>query len=497
MAEKTRIGIICDMHLPDDKASPQYAFLKYAAEQMKKDKVDIVICLGDISSFGEVGAVELYLDVLRDFEHYEVAGNSDVRNAATREVILERIPSADFYVGSRHVIGINTQDEIISVEDRVRLSEVKAGDIIFMHHYIQSMQEESGQWLTELAENVPLIILHGHGHRIFDHYIHDSHVIGMRGLDPDKARGNFPSIHYLDVSEENVCIEEHLLKLPKSYMNDTSKFFGLSCVNNAKDVAFAIEHAIKYVELRCNGIGWKPDMELLPVLEKWRQETEGYLSIHMPNLYYKDGNIYGVEQWLEALKYANVVNADSLTIHPPRVRVGDMKPEGEVWNAFLELYLKVARGISQNTRIGIENLHKGSTEQLDDTRGFGYRPEEVSAWIDAINTALGMNRVGHVLDVGHARNNGLFASMYPSSKWYRIMGNKTIAYHIHQVLPTPQGVVNHNAIENWFGPDINYTSFFYAWHENMLNHVPVFLEVGGSENYAKSIAAFESMMEKL
>ena len=76
------------------------------------------------------------------------------------------------------------------------------------------------------------------------------------------------------------------------------------------------------------------------------------------------------------------------------------------------------------------------------------------------------------------------------------MGQKTIAYHIHQVIPGIEGLKNHNAIENWFGPTINYTSFFYAWNHDLLNHVPVFLEVKGSENYEKSIKAFTKIMEE-
>lgn len=493
---KTRIGIICDMHLPGNEASPQYAFLKRAAAQMKKDNVDVVICLGDITSYGEVEAWELYQEALKDFVHYEVLGNSDVRDVVTRKIMAAQIQNVEFEVGGRQVIGINTPDAEIVEEDKARLEHVKAGDIIFMHHYMESMKAESGLWLKTLAENVPVIILHGHGHRKFDYFINASHVLGMRGLDPDKSIGDFPCINYLDVTEEEVSLQECLISLPKTYLEETSRFFGLSCVDNFKDVAYATEYGIKYVELRCNGADWQADMTLLPVIETWREKTDGYLSIHMPNLWYRNGEIAGKEKWLEALEYAGAVGAKSLTIHPPRVRVADMPAGGTVWREFLELYMLVAKSVPAETKIGIENLHKNPTEELDEYRGFGYRPEEVSAWIDAINAELGEDRVGHVLDVGHARNNGSFAQIYPSSKWYQLMGHKAIAYHIHQVVPGSDGLKNHNAIENWFGPTINYTSFFYAWNQGILNHVPVFLEVKGSENYAKSVAAFTKIMEE-
>ena len=496
MTAKTRIGIICDMHLSDDKASPQYAFLQLAAEKMKQAGVETVICLGDITSYGEIDAWKLYCEALKKFNHYEVAGNSDVRDALTRTELLNAISEAEFSIGNRRVIGINTQDGEISEKDRERLKDVKTGDIVFMHHYIQSMKPESGEWLKELAERIPLIILHGHGHRYFDYYIGDTHVLGLRPLDPDKALGDFPCINYLDISDEDVSVTEVLFPLPKGYLEDVGRYFGLSCVDNEKDVTYAIEHSIKYVELRCNGSEWKPDMSLLPILEAWRKKTNGYLSIHMPNLYYKDGIISGKEQWMDAIDYAITVGAESLTIHPPRISIEYMQENSKAWCELLELYVCVAKRVSRETKIGIENLHKERSEQLDKHRRFGYIPEEVSMWIDAINEKLGEERVGHVLDVGHARNNGVFAKKYTSSKWYLMMGKKTISYHIHQVLRTPNGGKNHNAIENWFGPQINYTSFFYAWHHNILNHAPVFLEVKGSENYEKSIVAFQKILER-
>ena len=130
MTVKTRIGIICDMHMPAHKASPQYAFLQRAVKRMKEDGVNIVICLGDITSYGEIGAWELYCDALKDFKHYEVAENSDVRDEAIRDKILGAIPEVEFLVGSRRVIGINTPDGEITTLEKERLKDVKAGDIV-------------------------------------------------------------------------------------------------------------------------------------------------------------------------------------------------------------------------------------------------------------------------------------------------------------------------------------------------------------------------------
>jgi len=497
MKPYTRIGVICDMHMQSYKKSPQLAFLKLALDKMKTDDVDAVICLGDITGFGDLEALELYMETMKDFTHYEVLGNTDVRNKETRALFEQRIQDVDFYVGNRRVFGINTPDGTITQHDRERLQDIKAGDIVFMHYYMKTLDEDSATYLTKLASDVPITILHGHGHRIFDYDIEQSHVYGMRGLDPDKAMGDFPSIAYLDISDDRVKLEEIIIKLPKEYLQNTANFFGISCVDNHKDVLYALENNVKHIELRCNGKDWFPDETLFPLIEKWRAKTNGYLSVHMPNLRYADGNFAGFDKWDEALAYASKLKADGYTMHPPRVRVCDMPAGGEIWNYFLKAYVKAVRMAGPTANMGIENIHKSDLESHDDTRGFGYIPNEVCAWIDAINRAIGFKRVGTILDVGHARNNGNFAKMYPSSKWYCMMGDKTVGYHIHQVVPIPGAYKNHNPLENWFGPMINYTAFFYAFNNGILNNVPVFLEVKGAENYQKSIDAITSIIDTL
>lgn len=495
MKSYTRLGIICDMHLQKFKESPQLAFLKRAVDKMKEDDVDAVICLGDITGYGDLEALELYMDALKDLKHYEVLGNTDVRDKDTRAEFEARFQDVDFFVGNRRVWGINTPDGIITEHDRARLKDVKAGDIVFMHYYMKTLDENSAAYLTELASNVSITILHGHGHRVFDYDIEGSHVYGMRGLDPDKAIGNFPTIGYLDINDDSLKFEEIVFKLPKEYILNTAKYFGISCVDNHRDVLYALENDVKHIELRCNGKDWFPDETLFPLIEKWRNKTNGYLSVHMPNLKYVDGKFSGFEQWDAALEYGVALNADSYTMHPPRVRVCDMPVGGDVWNAFLPPYLSVVEKAKATARMGVENIHKSQAESHDETRGFGYIPSEVCAWIDAVNEAVGFKRVGHVLDVGHARNNGNFAKMYPSSKWYCLMGDKTIAYHIHQVIAIPGAYKNHNPLEDWFGPMINYTAFFYAFNNGILNNVPVFLEVKGAENYQKSIDAISAILE--
>jgi len=483
------IGLICDIHMPDNKNSAQAVFLEKALQQMKNDGVSIVINLGDTTASGELGGFEYYIKCTDGFECHNLIGNSDVRNEKTAQKFLKTSTSFKVKCKEKTLYGINTPYAKIEDNDVKLLSSVMDGDVIFLHHSFPGLCEESRNFLTKLAYEREVLIIHAHSHKWLDYTLGKSRVVCIRALDPDKSIGNFPCITYFNA--ENNSFEEKLFSVSKDIMYDVKKFFGISCVDNERDVEFALKNDVYGIELRCSDSNWEPDYTLIPKIEKWRKKTNGCLSVHMPNLRYKDGKITGVGQWAAAVEYAKNIDADSLTMHPPRAKIHEMKQK-EVWDEFLKLYVYAVQNVGESVNIGIENLHMGKGETAEE-RGFGYTPEEVSEWIDAINTLVKKDgRVGHILDVGHARNNGVFTGEYPISRWYEKMGNKVVSYHIHQV--TPNGDVsynNHQPIENWFGPMISYVSFFYNWEKGVINKAPVFLEVKGSENYQKSIAGFE------
>ena len=494
-----KIAFICDTHLPNNTSSAQYVYLTKIIEKMKEDGIETVISVGDITAFGQKEIFATYLDDLSAFDHHYVIGNAEVRDQNTKDYFLETSKGFLIKRGGRRFWGVDTPYDKIEECDREKARSLSDGDVIVMHNYVESLEKDSRQFLTELCAEKALTVIHGHSHMRRDFALGRSRVIGLRALDPDKSIGGYPCIDYIDFDGERVTYEEVAIENPQSVLKDLRAHFGISCVDNLRDLTYAFENNVYAVELRTNGSDWTPDLSLIPLIEKWRAKTGGYLSVHFPNLGYKNGEITGKEQWIAATEYALAVKADGLTMHPPRrVKLCDISEGGEVWRAFEEIYLYTINKMPASTRIGIENMHLEAGEGNNPRRGFGYTPEEVSAWIDTLNAAVGNpNRVGHVLDVGHARNNGYIASIYPIGRWYEIMGNKAVAYHIHQVLPAPKGgMKNHNAIENWLGPIINYSSFFYNWELGRLNHVPVFLEVQGSENYQKSIDAFERLLSE-
>jgi len=174
-----KIGIICDIHLPGEKDSPQYAFLKMAIERMKADGIEMVLCLGDVTRFGELAAWELYLDAMKGFAHYQVLGNSDVRDPKTIDAMLAYGTPVKLALGKRTLFGIHTPYGVIEPEDREFLQEAKHGDVLFLHHYPATLEAESRMWLTSLAEQKALTILCGHGHRSMDLTLGKSRVWGL------------------------------------------------------------------------------------------------------------------------------------------------------------------------------------------------------------------------------------------------------------------------------------------------------------------------------
>lgn len=482
-----KIGLLCDMHI-SNQDSAQWDFFMRAAEQMEKDKIQTVVNLGDTTSFGEYDIFCEYKKQMKAFRCYTLLGNSDVRDAFTAPFFEKEKEAVRLEIGCGSMFGIHTPYGRIEKEDRNVLRQMRDGDVLLLHHSPGGLCEESCELLTKLANKKEITIIHAHSHKWLDYTLGKSRVICIRALDPDKSIGDFPCITYYDTERKE--LEERCFTVSDQTVMHAKKYFGISCTDNLKDVGYAARHDVYAIELKWNGMERKPDSALTTEIERWRDGSNKYLSIHMPNLYWKNGEIEGAEQWRAALEYANAVKVDGLTMHPPRAKLREMRRK-EVWDEFLKLYVYAAQSVKEGVNIGIENLHMGESEK-EEARGFGYTPQEVNKWIDSINTSLKKDgRVGHTLDVGHARNNGILSERFPISRWYEIMGKHTAAYHIHQVTPLGDELLNHNAIEHWFGPMISYVSFFYAWEKGRINRVPIFLEVRGCENYEKSITAFD------
>lgn len=491
-----KIAFISDTHLPGNENSPQYAYLKTALEQIKKDEITSLVHLGDMVMHGDERAFELYFNAISFVENsYFILGNHDVNGAPNVEKVLSLAKTVKFSDGETTFLGINTHYAKISASEKEQICALKDGDVVFSHFPVASLVLEDREFFEQILREKALTVIYAHTHKFEDTTFGKSRLINLRALDPDKCIGSYPSICYIDFDKQ-ITIKEIAFEQDKKVLLDIKNHFGISCVDNYADLQYAITNKVGAVELRLNGSDWQPDYSLVPLIEEWRKQTNGYLSVHMPNLKYKEKQNQGEENWFKAIEYAVNIKADGLTIHPPKIKKALLTDK--LFNQFVDYYMAVVNAVDKGVKIGIENIHKGKNEEIDATNmyGFGYTPNDVTRLITAINDRVGFERVGFVFDVGHARNNGTFASKYPISRWFEQMGNKAVAYHIHQVIKGENGLKNHTPILDWLGPIISYASFFYAWDKGLANHCPVFLEVKGKENYQLSVNAFENLLKK-
>ncbi len=126
--------------------------------------------------------------------------------------------------------------------------------------------------------------------------------------------------------------------------------------------------------------------------------------------------------------------------------------------------------------IGIENMHMTPGE-TPDNRNFGYTPEECQTLLADLRRIPGLN-IGFHLDIGHARNNAPYSTLFPVGTWYEQLGAECNGMHIHQVVMDAQGKMqNHRPLLGFFDRLIALSSLIMARRDEILRSVPMFIEV--------------------
>lgn len=487
-----KIAIMCDMHLPENYNSIQYDYFNYALEDINKNNPDFVIVAGDITAYGQTEASNYYIQKMSKLKNViTVLGNSDVRSK--NEVLLNYAKGGLIDAG-RKILCINTPYGYITKQDFEKIENLNDGDVFVMHHYVKrGLNSQTKEKLNEILNRKSLIVICGHIHSFDDLYVGKSRVISLRALDAEKTIGAPPCITYFNITKDEFSYGEKIFSIPKENLNGFRDLIGISCFDVTSTFDYAIKADIKNIELR----KYSEDDGLFDLtiekVKKWREKCGNVLSMHMPDVTYEDGKI-NYAKWAYALKLAKATGVLSMTVHPPRVSVKFMN---EHMDEFVDLYFEIFSSLSKDIKIGFENMHmRPNIEGDDENRGYGYIPSEIIALINAVNEKFGYERVGAVLDMGHARNNPPYHSIYPIGTWHVLIGKKIVAYHIHQCERDEDlKLKNHRAIKNWHGPMISYSGFFKAWEKNIINRSPMFLELRKLEEAVESIEAFDNLKE--
>ncbi len=480
-----KICFMCDLHLPFDKDALQYDVLKWAISDVKKKQPDLIAYAGDVTCDGNEEVYDAFVKSMTDTEipFFYIPGNSDLRCSESKESIKVKSSKCKNVIKGISVYAVNDCDRTISDEQFSELDMMGDNSIVFMHHPLKDHIRESYNRLLkwrESHENTMLFYGHLHCSEVSDN------AVSLQAMDPDKSIGENPCITYYDTSTKKLRKSYYFSPIP----NDIYDYFGISCYKPEEQIKFAIENKLKNLELRPNCIGVSID-ELKESIDAWRGAGGENLSVHLPDIGWDDGKIWVDENYSKLINIADVLKAERVTQHVPKVSVKEVNEKPEIIDTICEYIAKQLNGISREIVVGVENMHMTSNENADDTRRFGYIPEECIRFMQVISKKC-RHKVGINFDIGHARNNAPYSQKYQISTWFSMLGEYIVGYHIHQVNYEDGIFENHMPIKNIYGHLISYASFFKCWSTDRIKKAPVIFEMRPENAYEETLKTFST-----
>ena len=473
-----KICLIADLHIPETEGTVQYRVLDWALEDAREKHADLIVFVGDFSANGSIGAVRYFQEKISGFEIpiMIITGNSDLRTKSTVDYISTLASCPLFEQEGNRIVGLMDGNGCISEEIYRLLDSADGKTIVCGHHPFQSLRQPHGDRMTQWRENHPdTVFFYGHLH--VSKQI-DAVTWSLPAADPDKAVGENPSISYFDTQTRTYEKSFFECPVPEDFVD----WIGISCLHPLTDIPYAMEHKIRHIEVR-DGVSRNQET-ILPLLRQWRDVGGKTLSIHGPEIAAWEHNALCLPQWDSFVEFCAEAAVDRVTLHVPKIPV--YAASDRVLHEIAAFIGEQFRNLPKRISIGIENMHMTEKDQPDESRRFGYVPEEVLRFTQILKEHT-THSVGVHLDVGHARNNAPFSQHYPISSWYRIVGTEVNGYHIHQVILTEHGMENHMPITDWYGHLISYGSFFREWMDGTLRKAPVFLEIRPERGYEAAL----------
>jgi len=485
-----KICFMCDLHLPFNQDALQYDVLKWAAEDVIKKQPDCVAFVGDVTCDGNEEAYEYFVKVMKDtgIPFFYIPGNSDLRCSETKDSIYRNASTCKNEMNGVTIFAVNDSDRNISDEQFNELNNAGKNSIVFMHHPITSHNEQTILKLSEWRKNHSEV-------KLFYGHLHCSDVcentISLQAMDPDKSIGESPCITYYDSETKELRKAYYFSPVP----TDIYDSFGISCYKPIEQIKFAIENELKHIELRPNCVDVE-DVEILKNLVKcWRDSGGESLSIHLSDIGWANGNVTASEKHDKLVELVKLLKADRITQHVPLVSVKEVRDNPEILTAICACLAEKLNSIDHNIVVGIENMHMTAKDKPDDTRRFGYIPEECIEFMEMLAVKCKHN-VGINFDIGHARNNAPYSQKYQISTWLSMIGKYAVGYHIHQVNYEDGVFENHMPITDIYGHLISYASFFKYWSSERINKVPVIFEMRPENAYEITLKTFDIYKQK-
>ena len=464
-----KICIMEDLHLPYHREALQYEALSFYLADMKEKGAELLVVPGDFTADGNRATAEYFFEAIENLSIPTIVmtGNADFRNPETKEYFRSVTAETKHVYGEFTVLALRDGEGSVPREDLALLDTADGKALIFLHHPIESLAEESKTRLSAFREkhpDVPIFVGHAHIEK------REGNTYYLNASDPDKAIGMPPCIYYYDT--ETRALSKTHFDCPKPA--DFSSYLGISAFHALEDLAYATEQGLYAVEFRPSVVN-EDRKALLSGLRAFRKAGEKCVSFHFPNLAARDGTPTAASELLAFAALVREAGGDRITLHAPSVSLLAIEKDPELLSRLADLAAKMIDALPEGCAVGIENMHMTAKDSMQD-RAFGYTPEECRCFIELLR-ARTKHPVGFHFDTGHARNNIPLSQIYTQGVWMAELGKETVGFHIHQVLLRDGKMENHMPITEPYGALISYATFFRMWESGRLCKAPVFLEI--------------------
>jgi histidinol phosphatase-like PHP family hydrolase/predicted phosphodiesterase/sugar phosphate isomerase/epimerase len=480
---------MCDLHLPFDKNALQYQILEWAIADVKKKQPDCIAFCGDATCDGNEAVYDYFVKTVGEtgIPFLYIPGNSDLRSLESEKTIRTKASPCKNTMNGISIYALNDCDERISDEQLQALAHSGDNDIVFMHHPMKNHNAETADKLLKWRElHKRTVVFYGHMHRS----VVNENSVSLQAMDPDKSIGESPCITYYETDTKEIHKAHYFSPVP----TDLYQYFGVSCYNPFEQIRFAIRNNLKYLELRPNCVG-RDINELKSLIHIWRRNGGEGLSLHLPDIVWKDGAVLADKTYDRLIELVSILKVDRVTQHVPKVSVKEIEGDSKILEKICAYIADRLNGISHDIVVGVENMHMTENESADANRRFGYIPEECIAYMETL-ARLCKHKVGVNFDIGHARNNAPYSQKYQISTWFSMLGKYIVGYHMHQVKYENGTFENHMPIEDIYGNLISYASFFKCWLTGRINKAPVIFEMRPENAYEITINTFEHYKRK-
>ena len=492
----SRLAVFADLHYTRGSAKLKGRVLREALDAALSLDADGIVCAGDMIGTGTIAEAS---DLRAIFDSqpppvWFTPGNAELRtpseSAAANAILSNRAPlphgvilidsSAGYPVECRmHNAQCTMHNGQPSNRQTVKPSNPVRGDV-------DDCKKRKLLAVTHVPPDGGAIGLTVAGHLHVDSVREGGACRVLRGLDPDKAIGGPPSFATFVLEADGVWHFEadHEIRgiRPSEWTSAFRDAFlrdlGLSTMYDPfVGLAFATENHIQCVELR--HATWGDDSRALgEAIARWRDAGGRILSMHLPSLRFANGVADNVDAIAKACETARAIGCDRVTLHVPGIAVRDFPLSTCAGvNGVIAAYARALAPLAgTNIAIGIENMHM-TVGETPDNRNFGYTPEECQTLLADLRRIPGLN-IGFHLDIGHARNNAPYSTLFPIGTWYEQLGAECNGMHIHQVFMDEKGQMhNHRPLLGFFDKLISLSSLIMARRDGLLRPVPMFIEV--------------------